>query len=230
MRGHHGSVTHDAQTQRASLQPMGDAGRLEERRRKGSKGTTTHTPYPPFYPPVQDAYHKLAKKYHPDLNKNGEEMFKKVKKAYEEITSGEASSQERQGQGQGQGQGRNPYRRGNAGEPGGQHSARSGRHPTQDWNPYTRAGGYDPRMHRAWSQRAEYQRVQEEEERIRKKAKGELDLATRVVIAVIFAFAMFPLIGGLFSGDETERRRRYADSGKKWHKKNKYCGRKMHGP
>ena len=80
------------------------------------------------------------------------------------------------------------------------------------WNPYEAASGrgYDPRVHKAWSQRAEYYRVQEEEERVRQKARSEMDSAGRVVFIVLSAILLFPLFNALFATDEVERRRRYA--------------------
>lgn len=74
---------------------------------------------------VTDAFRKLAKKYHPDLNpgdKNAQSKMAEINVAYEEIKSGRAAHTD--------------YSRPNAGS--------SGQSPYQGYNPYGYSGGFNP--------------------------------------------------------------------------------------
>ncbi len=74
---------------------------------------------------VTDAFRKLAKKYHPDLNpgdKNAQSKMAEINVAYEEIKSGRAAHTD--------------YSRPNTGS--------SGQSPYQGYNPYGYSSGYNP--------------------------------------------------------------------------------------
>eukprot|EP00659_Diplonema_papillatum_P008694 gene8694-13452_t len=148
---------------------------------------------------VKDAYHKLAKKYHPDLNKNGAEHFKNVKEAYESITTGVAGKR---------------YDESRKGPSTNQQKAYSYNRSTADprANPFRDPGyhGMDPRNFsaKAWSQRAEYYRVHQEESEMRQKTKRELETVMRISLAVLFLIFFLPLLNVLYATDERERARR----------------------
>eukprot|EP01063_Lacrimia_lanifica_P039979 TRINITY_DN8927_c0_g2_i1.p1 TRINITY_DN8927_c0_g2~~TRINITY_DN8927_c0_g2_i1.p1 ORF type:complete len:273 (+),score=89.50 TRINITY_DN8927_c0_g2_i1:108-926(+) len=150
---------------------------------------------------VKEAYRKLAKKYHPDLNKSGEEKFKAVKTAYEQITSGDAAKKVQQEQAA-----RTAQARGGRPPPGGRN--------TTYRNPFQHAHRMEQQGYshgKAWSDRAEYYRVREEEDTQRASTKKELDSVMRLGLVFLTVMVSFPLINLLFSQDERERRRRQED-------------------
>ena len=143
---------------------------------------------------IKDAYLKLAKKYHPDLNKNGEERFKAVKTAYEKILSGEAkSSQEQQKQKQTYQSNQQRAYYGNS-------------RADRVRSPFGFSQGNN--TGRAWTQRAEYQRVHEQEVNTRSQAQREITKLANIIFISVLILLTLPIVAQFYAQDEDERRRR----------------------
>eukprot|EP00756_Hemistasia_phaeocysticola_P046022 Hpha_TRINITY_DN1977_c0_g1::TRINITY_DN1977_c0_g1_i1::g.31164::m.31164 len=153
---------------------------------------------------VKDAYHRLAKKYHPDVNKDGAEQFKAVKSAFEAIRSGSAakasSAEERFRQYQQARPGSGRYSGGHRGFDTNVHGMRT-------------PGAGDPfAQYRNWEQRVEMHRAQAEMERM-KRTRESLDGVMRMLVIcfVVMLFAPVFLNLALGDGNESERRKRHEE-------------------
>eukprot|EP01065_Artemidia_motanka_P011105 TRINITY_DN15974_c0_g1_i2.p1 TRINITY_DN15974_c0_g1~~TRINITY_DN15974_c0_g1_i2.p1 ORF type:complete len:232 (+),score=36.67 TRINITY_DN15974_c0_g1_i2:58-753(+) len=148
---------------------------------------------------VKDAYKRLAKKYHPDLNKGGEEQFKAVKAAFESIRSGEAARNMR-----------------GAASSGGPTSGRWTRAPQGFQgarpgfgNPFVNTQGA---THRAWSQRAEFYRMQQEHAEKESEVRKTADSLAKILLFTIFLALFLPaFLGSTLLTPDEERRRRAED-------------------
>lgn len=161
---------------------------------------------------VKDAYHKLAKKYHPDLNKGGEPMFKAVKTAYEEITSGKAGAAPNQANAKASKASSGVYgARPGYGSTGFGAQGRAENNPFWGTGEKARSPG---QAQRAWQQRVDYYRDQQGHAAA-SAAADKYDVANLVKLIVFFAvtFVAIPALirftvrSGAVTTPEDRRRR-----------------------